>query len=99
VRFALDDFGTGYSTLTCLKRLPLDRLNIDRSFVANVLHDPRDFAIVNGIAVLGRSLGIDVIAEGVETPAQRDLLLDCGCTALQGYLFGRPVPALQIREA
>jgi diguanylate cyclase (GGDEF)-like protein/PAS domain S-box-containing protein len=95
VRFALDDFGTGYSTLTWLKRLPLDRLNIDRSFVANVLHDTRDFAIVNGIAVLGRSLGIEVIAEGVETPAQRDLLLDCGCTALQGYLFGRPVPAAQ----
>ncbi|SDE79902.1 PAS domain S-box-containing protein/diguanylate cyclase (GGDEF) domain-containing protein [Massilia sp. PDC64] len=96
VRFALDDFGTGYSSLTCLKRLPLDQLNIDRSFVANVLHDTRDYAIVNGIAVLGRSLGIDVIAEGVETPAQRDLLLDCGCTALQGYLFGRPVPAAQL---
>ena len=93
VSFSLDDFGTGYSSLSYLKRLPLAQLKIDQSFVRNLLIDPGDAVIAATIVALGHSLGYKVIAEGVETQAQRDALEAMGCDAYQGYFFGYPVAA------
>jgi len=95
VGFSLDDFGTGYSSLSYLKRLPLDQLKIDQGFVRDVLTDPNDATIARTIVALGTSLGLHVIAEGVETEAQREFLARSDCHAWQGYLLSRPVPVAE----
>jgi EAL domain-containing protein (putative c-di-GMP-specific phosphodiesterase class I) len=87
----MDDFGTGYSSLAYLTRLPLDQLKIDLSFVVNLPENLNDGIITRTIITMGRSLALDVVAEGVETEAQREFLERYGCLAYQGYLYGRPM--------
>jgi len=96
IGFALDDFGTGYSSLTYLKRLPAQVLKIDQSFVRNMLNDPEDLAIVEGVLGLARAFGRRVVAEGAETPAHCRLLVQIGCDLAQGYGIARPMPAAQV---
>ena len=92
VKFSLDDFGTGFSSLNYLKRLPLNKLKIDQSFVREVLTDPHEAAIASTVVALGQSLGLAVIAEGVETEGQRAFLIDHGCQMFQGWLYSRALP-------
>ena len=93
IRLALDDFGTGYSSLGQLRRLPVRELKVDRSFVTQILDSPDDAAIVRSTIQLGCSLGLHIVAEGVETAEHIDLLRSYGCHAAQGYFIGRPMPA------
>lgn len=100
--FSLDDFGTGYASLSYLKLLPFHQLKIDQSFVRDLMHNSNDEAIIRTILALGRSLELDVIAEGVETQAQVQRLKELGCEFFQGYFFARPKPAtdyLSLRQS
>ena len=92
----IDDFGTGYSSLSYLHELPIDALKIDRSFIGAMVGDERKIEIVQSILLLGKGLGIDVVAEGVENVQQVDLLRKLGCERAQGYFFARPVPLEQL---
>ncbi|MCB1758635.1 MAG: EAL domain-containing protein [Gammaproteobacteria bacterium] len=96
ITIAIDDFGTGYSSLSHLKSLPVDRLKIDRSFIRDIPRDTDDVALARSIIALGHSLDLRVIAEGVETTAQRELLASMGCNEMQGYLYSAPVPAAEM---
>lgn len=93
VKIAVDDFGVGYSSLALLRRLPLDCLKTDKSFIDEMVANHQDFTIVEAILRMGHGLGLRTVAEGVETPEQRDVLRRLGCKCAQGYLFGRPMPA------
>jgi len=96
VRLAIDDFGTGYSSLSSLRRLPVDALKIDKSFVDALGPEPEDLALVEAIVRLGRRLGLETVAEGVESEGQVELLREVGCELAQGFYWGRPVPAADL---
>ena len=96
INIAIDDFGTGYSSLSYLRGFPVDTVKIDRSFIADIEHDPEDRKLVRAILAMSRVLRLEVIAEGVETQRQADILGALGCPLLQGYLFARPAPAADL---
>ena len=98
VAISIDDFGTGFSSLSYVKRLPVDRLKIDQSFIRNVVSDPSDRAIVAAIVNLAHSLRMEVVAEGVETVEQLEYVRGAGCDAVQGYYCGRPMAAAQFED-
>ncbi len=98
VSLSIDDFGTGYSSLAYLNRLPIDKLKIDRSFVQDMLADPIDRVITMAVISLGHTLGLKVVAEGVELEGQAALLREAHCDELQGYLFGRPMRAEELAQ-
>jgi sensor c-di-GMP phosphodiesterase-like protein len=98
LRVSIDDFGTGYSSLNYLKRLPLDELKIDRSFIQEITNDHSDVVITETIISMAKNFGYTVIAEGVETVEQKEILIDKGCRYFQGFLFSKPLPPSDIPE-
>jgi len=98
VSISIDDFGTGYSSLSLLKRLPIHRLKIDKSFIQDIPDNEEDVAIVNAIIALANSLNLDLVAEGVETSEQKEFLINSGCINMQGYYFSHPVPAEEMKR-
>jgi EAL domain-containing protein (putative c-di-GMP-specific phosphodiesterase class I) len=98
VTIAIDDFGTGYSSLSYLQQFPIDVIKIDRSFVKDIRGDAKDAVIANAIIKLAHTLGYKVLAEGVETAMQNDYLQRQGCDLVQGFLYGRPVPATEFEQ-
>ena len=93
---ALDDFGLGYSSLNHLKALPVDVVKVDRSFIADVCNSTQDLAVVEAVLTIAKRMGVTVVAEGVETQDQADLLRALGCPVVQGFLYGRPVTAVDV---
>jgi EAL domain-containing protein (putative c-di-GMP-specific phosphodiesterase class I) len=98
IAIAVDDFGTGFSSITYLKHLPIDKLKVDKRFVDDITENPNDLAITRAIVALGKSLQLDVVAEGVETLEQGKLLREIGCPSMQGYLMSRPLPPAKFAE-
>jgi EAL domain-containing protein (putative c-di-GMP-specific phosphodiesterase class I) len=96
VKLSIDDFGTGYSSLRYLQKFPLDTLKIDRSFIMDIGQDGDDTAITEAIIAMGHSLGLQIIAEGVETQTQLDFLRERSCELIQGFFFSKPLPAIEI---
>jgi EAL domain-containing protein (putative c-di-GMP-specific phosphodiesterase class I) len=98
IQIAIDDFGTGYSSLSYLSKLPVRKLKVDKQFIRDVLTDDNDAALAASIIAMGGALGLDVVAEGVETQSQAEFLRRHGCRLGQGYLFSRPLPAADIER-
>ena len=96
VRLSVDDFGTGYSSLSSLRRFPIDVLKIDRSFVESSSNSPEDASVVQTLVSLGRTLGLEIVAEGVELASQLDAVREAGCNSAQGFLLGRPLDREQL---